>query len=86
MLTNSSDPDAYPISGFTWLILYKEQNYNDRSKVQAEETIKFLSWIIENDAQALAQQVNYAPLPGEVVAQAKKILGTVLYDAEPLLK
>ncbi len=86
MLTCSSDPDAYPISGFTWLILYKEQAYNKRTKVQAEETVKFLSWIIEKDAQALAQQVNYAPLPEKTVAQARALLGTVVFDGQTLLK
>jgi len=86
MLTCSSDPDAYPISGFTWLILYKEQAYNKRTKVQAEETMKFLSWIIEKDAQALAQQVNYAPLPEKTVAQARALLGTVVFDGQTLLK
>ncbi len=80
MLTCSSDPEAYPISGFTWIILYKEQNYNKRSLAQAEETLNFLSWIIEKDAQALAQQVNYAPLPAKTVAQAKAILASVEYD------
>ena len=86
MLTNSTDPEAYPISGFTWLILYKEQNYNKRSKAQAEETVKFLSWIIEKDAQALAQQVNYAPLPEKAVDQAKEILSSIVYNDKPLLK
>ncbi len=85
MLTCSSDPEAYPISGFTWIILYKEQNYNKRSLAQAQETVKFLSWLIEKDAQALAQQVNYAPLPAETVMQAKAILGTVVYDGKSLL-
>jgi phosphate transport system substrate-binding protein len=86
MLTCSSDPGAYPISGFTWLILYKEQNYNNRSLAQAEGTVKYLSWIIEKDAQALAQQVNYAPLPAATVARAKEILKTVVYDGKPVLK
>lgn len=86
MLTCSSDPEAYPISGFTWLILYKEQNYNKRSLAQAQETLNFLSWIIEKDAQALAQQVNYAQLPEKTVAQAKAILASVKYDGTPVLK
>ena len=86
MLTCSSDPDAYPISGFTWIILYKEQNYNGRSLAQAEETLNFLSWMIEKDAQALAQQVNYAQLPAKTVAQAKAILASVKYDGTPVLK
>ncbi len=86
MLTCSSDPEAYPISGFTWLILYKEQNYNGRSLAQAQETLNFLSWIIEKDAQALAQQVNYAQLPAKTVTRAKAILASVKYDGTPVLK
>lgn len=85
MLTCSSDPEAYPISGFTWLIIFKEQNYNNRSLAQATETLNFLSWIIERDAQALAQQVNYAPLPAKMVAQAKEILHSVNYDGQAVL-
>lgn len=84
MLTCSTDPEAYPISGFTWLILYKEQAYDGRSKAQAEETLKFISWIIEKDAQALAQQVNYAPLPEKTVAQARELLGSVVFEGQAL--
>ncbi len=86
MLTCSSDPGAYPISGFTWIILYKEQNYNNRTQAQAEGTVKFLSWLTEKDAQALAQQVNYAPLPAKTVNQAKEILKSVVYNGQPLLQ
>ncbi len=86
MLTNSSDPNAYPIAGFTWLILYKEQAYGGRSKAQAEATIEYLNWIIEKDAQAMAQQVNYAALPVKAVEQAKKILKSVVYEGTPVLK
>jgi phosphate transport system substrate-binding protein len=85
MLTCSTDPEAYPISGFTWIILYKEQNYNNRSKTQAQETVKFLSWLIEKDAQALAQQVHYAPLPEKTVVQAREILKSVVFDGQSLL-
>jgi phosphate transport system substrate-binding protein len=86
MLTNSSDPNAYPISGFTWLILYKEQSYNGRSQKQAQKTLNFLNWIIDEDAQAVAQQVHYAPLPAKAVKQAKQILNSVTYDGKALLK
>lgn len=86
MLTNSDDATAYPISGFTWLILYKDQNYDGRSKAQATATVEFLSWMMEKEAQAMAEQVNYASLPEKAIAQAKAILKTVTYDNEPLLK
>ena len=29
-LTNTDAPDGYPISGFSWVIIYKEQKYKDR--------------------------------------------------------
>ena len=86
MVTNSSDPEAYPISGFTWIILYKEQSYNDRSIAQAEAIVKFLDWLVSPDAQAIAESVNYASLPSEVSTVAKNILRTVTYDGKPVLK
>ncbi|TKG89065.1 phosphate ABC transporter substrate-binding protein PstS [Puteibacter caeruleilacunae] len=86
MLTNSSDADAYPISGFTWIILYKEQAYDGRSKAQAEETLKFLDWLIAGEAQLVAEKVNYAPLPEKAVNQAKTILRSVTYNGSPVLK
>lgn len=86
MLTNSDNPDSYPISGFTWIILYKEQNYNGRSQAQAFETVTFLNWLISEDSQSEAEKVHYAPLPKAAVEKAKTILGAVTFDGEVLLK
>lgn len=86
MLTNSSDPKAYPISAFTWIILYKEQSYNGRSLQQAEQTLKFLQWMIGPEAQAIAPKVDYAPLPDKAVSLAKDILNSVTYEGKPVLK
>jgi phosphate transport system substrate-binding protein len=86
MVTNSSDPDAYPISGFTWIILYKEQSYNKRSVKQAQEIVKFLEWLVGPEGQSFAESVNYAPLPSEVSARAKKILGTITYNGKPVIE
>lgn len=86
MLTNSSDPNAYPISGFTWVIFYREQAYNGRTKAQAEETVKFLNWLISEDAQAIAQSVNYAPLPVKAVELSREILKGITYEGQVVLK
>ena len=86
MLTNSSDPDSYPISGFTWIILYKEQAYDNRSESQATGTLTFLDWLISEEAQADAAKVNYAPLPETAVTKAKDLLKGVTYNGNPLLK
>lgn len=85
MLTNSSDPASYPISGFTWIILYKEQSYNGRSEAQALSNVTFLDWLISEEAQADAAKVNYAPLPADAVAKAKAVLRSVTYEGKALL-
>jgi len=86
MLTNSSDPASYPISGFTWIILYKDQAYGNRSEAQALGTVTFLDWLISKEAQSEASKVNYAPLPPLAVEKAKAILKSVTYNGKVLLK
>lgn len=84
-LTNSADPNSYPISGFTWIILYKEQNYNNRSNEQALATVSLLDWLVSEKAQGEAEKVHYAPLPADAAAKAKTILRSVTYNGAPLL-
>ncbi len=85
MLTNSSDPESYPISGFTWIVLYKEQAYSGRSLAQAEETVKLLDWLVSAEAQAEAANVNYSPLTDDAAAKAKAILRTITYEGKAIL-
>ncbi len=84
MLTNSSDPNAYPICGFTWIVLYKDQDFNNRSEKQAMETLKLLNWMLEPEAQEIAKKVHYAPLPENVVIMAKEILNSVTFAGKSL--
>ncbi len=86
METNSAEAKAYPISGFTWIILYKNQNYNGRTLAQAQETVKLIDWMLNPEVQGMAKQLNYAPLPAKVVKMAKGILRTVTYNGKALLK
>lgn len=84
-ITNSPVADAYPISSFTWVILYKEQSYNDRTKLDAIDLVKELSWMI-NEGQQYTKSLNYAPLPPKAVAAAKNVLASVTYAGVPVLK
>jgi len=86
MLTNSSAPTAYPIAGFTWLIIYKEQHYGNRTLAQAQQTLRLLDWMVSRNAQAFASRTNYAPLPASVANRAKAILRTVTYNGKRILK
>lgn len=83
-ITNSSAQGAYPISCFTWLIIYKEQNYANRTKEQAIATLDLLRYVLSPEAQKLAMEVHYAPLPEKAITLSKKNLNTVTYNGEPL--
>lgn len=85
-ITNSEAAGAYPISTFTWLIIYKEQNYSDRSKEQAEATIDLLKYILSAQVQNMTSEVNYAPLPVKARELSLKNLKTVTYNGVAILQ
>ena len=86
MITNSSIADAYPISCFTWIILYQEQAYNNRSLEQAQAILQLTDWLTDPAAQKLTVQVHYSPLPESAVTKAKALLKSVTYNGTPILK
>lgn len=85
-ITNADAEGAYPISTFTWIIIYKEQNYSDRSKEQAVATLDLLKYILSDEAQGITSEVHYAPLPAKAKELSLNNLKTVTYDGETLLK
>ncbi len=85
-ITNSKAPGAYPISCFTWMIIYKEQNYSDRSKEQAVATLDLLQYILSDEAQGLTSEVHYAPLPKRAKELSMENLRTVTFNGEVILK
>ena len=85
-ITNSDAPGAYPISTFTWIIIYKEQNYSDRSKEQAVATLDLLKYILSDEAQHVTSEVNYAPLPTKARELSMTNLSTVTYDGVAILQ
>lgn len=86
MITNAPGADAYPITSFTWIILYKEQAYSGRSQALATATVKTIEWLIGENAQAIASSVNYGPLPEKAEEQASLLLKTVTYEGKPVLE
>lgn len=85
-ITNSEAQGAYPISCFTWLIIYKEQNYSGRTKEQALATLDLLQYILSSEAQEIASEVHYAPIPQKAKDLSLQNLKTVTYNGELLLQ
>ena len=85
-ITNSDAAGAYPISTFTWMIIYKEQNYSDRSKEQAMATLDLVQYILSDEAQNITSEVHYAPLPEKAKELSLKNLKTVTFDGVAILQ
>jgi phosphate transport system substrate-binding protein len=71
-ITNAPGKTAYPISSFTWILMYE----NPKDKTMAKTMVDFMHWAL-TDGQKFAGELGYAPLPQEVVqlemAALKKI-------------
>ena len=85
-ITNSDAAGAYPISTFTWMIIYKEQNYSDRSKEQAMATLDLIQYILSDEAQNITSEVHYAPLPAKAKEISMTNLKSVTYDGVTILQ
>jgi phosphate transport system substrate-binding protein len=81
LLTDSSNPDAYPIVGFTWVLAYVNQS--DKAKGQA--LVYYLWWAI-HDGQQFTTDLLYAPLSPEAVAKAEAEIKSISYQGQPLLQ
>lgn len=79
-ITNSSAPNAYPISLFTWLIVYQDQAYGKRSPEHAKAIVSLLKYMMDTKVQAQAEKVHYAPLPESVRQQSLKDIETITYN------
>jgi phosphate transport system substrate-binding protein len=84
-LTNTDASDGYPISSFTWLIFYKEQNYGGKAKDRAETLAKLLLWTV-NEGQKFVEPLQYAPLSKEAQSKANKLVRSIMFNGAPLLK
>jgi phosphate transport system substrate-binding protein len=77
-ITDARGKDAYPISSFTYLLVYKDQA--DRAK--GEALVNFLWWAV-HDGQKVAGSLDYAQLPKPVVEKVEKALQAITVQGKP---
>lgn len=83
-LTNTDNPKGYPISSFTWALIYKEQKYSDRSDAKAKMLLQLL-WYNVHEGQKNCAPLNYAPLSKSALKVAEKILKSATYGGKAIL-
>ncbi len=79
-ITNAPGAEAYPISSFTWLLVRPDTK--DEAKAKALKG--FLDWMITDEAQKMATDLQYAPLPKPVIALVKDRLKTLKGAGKPI--
>lgn len=83
-LTNTEAKDGYPISSFTYVLVYTNQAYDNRTDSKAKETVSLINWMITT-GQKFATPLIYAPLPKEAAVAALKQLKKVNFNGKALL-
>jgi phosphate transport system substrate-binding protein len=71
-ITNAPGKGVYPISSFTWLLLYQDP----KDKAQAKTMVDFVKWALK-DGQKYCPDLGYAPLPANVVQLEMAALGKI---------
>ena len=85
-LTDTDAADGYPISGFTWLLVYKElTNGGIKSYAKAKALVDLLWWIT-HDGQKYAEPLHYAPLSKKAREKAERIIRSITFKGKGVLK
>ena len=78
-ITNAAGPDAYPISSYTYILVYKNQKDAGKGKT----LVDFLWWGI-HDGENYAKELQYAPLPDDIVKRAEAKINSITAGGTPL--
>jgi phosphate transport system substrate-binding protein len=71
-IVNAPGKGVYPISSFTWLLVYRNQT----DAVKGKKLVDFVKWAL-TDGEKSAATLDYAPLPAKVAKQLLKQLGSL---------
>lgn len=79
---NQSGKDAYPISSFTYIIVYKDLGYlKDANKAKA--LVEFLKWST-TEGEKLAPSLEYAPLSAGVQKKVEGAINSLTWSGKPV--
>jgi phosphate transport system substrate-binding protein len=78
-IVNAPGPDAYPICGLTFLLVYQDSKDPVRAKALAD----FISWAMR-DGQGMVEALDYARLPEAVIKANEAALRTLTANGKPV--
>ena len=78
---NQKGDAAYPISAFTYVLVYKDLTYLG-SEAKAKELVKFLTWATGSHGQKMAADLTYAPLAAPVQAKVSEAIRSLQFSGK----
>jgi len=78
-ITNAAGPETYPISSYTYILLYK----NQKDAAKGKALVDFLWWGL-HDGEGFAKDLQYAPLPADIVKRAEAKINSVTANGAAL--
>jgi len=82
-ITDTSGQEGYPIAGFTWILVYQDQKYANRSFEKAKAVKELIYWCVTN-AQQYNERLLYSPLPVAAGEKALKLVRSISYDGKAI--
>ncbi len=73
LVPDPKHPDAYPISGLVWVMVYRE--YADAAKWEALKAT--LEWTLGPDGKAITEELYYVPMPDALIERIQEALDSV---------
>lgn len=78
-ITDAEGANAYPISSYTYLLVYKDQ----KDEAKGKALVDFMWWSI-HDGEAFAKDLQYAPLPEQVVKKTEAKIKMITFGGKAL--
>lgn len=80
-IVDTAAPKGYPISTFTWIIVYKEQGYGGRPFERVKTLTDMLWWMI-HEGQQFNEPLDYGKLPPKAVAVSEAIIKSITHNGK----
>ena len=77
-IVNAEGAKSYPISGFTWILAYKEM----KEEPKAVALTRMLWWA-SHDAQKFNGDLGYSPLPLEIIRKGEGLIKSITVNGKP---
>lgn len=78
-ITDAAGANAYPISSYTYILVYQDQT----NAAKGKSLVDFLWWAL-HDGKQFVEALHYAPLPAEIAKRAEAQLESMTANGKPL--